>query len=356
MTEPTSRRLVLARLALLGAAVALAPAAWSGEPAPPPSAAAGKLEKITVSVPGPRNISYLPVDLIPKIGADRAEGVEMHLLHTGGGGVALKQMATRNSDFAVAGVPAHQSLRAHGEGVVTLMPVNDLPLFILMVRSELKDQVKRIADLKGRVIGVNTSSMTSKTTSQQLAELLLSSDGVPPNEARILPAGQSWEEQSSQIMSGRVDAIMGDEPYASRLLEQGRVFFLASLSDPDIGRRVPGAGFLHAALAARPDTVTQHPEKVRRMTDMLRRSLGYIASHAAEEVVAALGVEDPEEKRSLVYSLNQYPRAFSKDGRFSTQQLQETDAFFHGASPGDPQAQALKLESMVDDRWAGRKE
>lgn len=30
--------------------------------------------KISVSVPGPRNISYLPIDLISKIGADKWAG------------------------------------------------------------------------------------------------------------------------------------------------------------------------------------------------------------------------------------------------------------------------------------------
>ena len=56
--------------------------------------------------------------------------------------------------------------------------------------------------MRGKVIGVNTSTRASKTTSQQLAELLLASDGVSLDSVRIVPAGQSWDEQSSLMISG----------------------------------------------------------------------------------------------------------------------------------------------------------
>lgn len=186
-------------------------------------AQAADLTRIVVSAPGPRNISYLPVDLIPAIGADKEEGVSLKILHTGGGGVALNNMTTRNADFAVAGVPAALSLKANGGEVAVIAPVNDAPLFVLMVRSGLKGEVKRIADLKGKVIGVNTGTKTSKTTSQQLGELLLKSAGVPADAVRIVPAGQSWVEQSSLMITGAADAVVGDEPFASRLQEDGKV-------------------------------------------------------------------------------------------------------------------------------------
>lgn len=320
-----------------------------------PAAAADEPRRIVVSAPGPRNISYLPVDLIPRIGADRDEGVELQILHTGGGAVALNNLVTRNADFAVAGVPAAMSLRANGGDVVVIAPVDDAPLFVLMVRAALGGEVKRIADLKGKVIGVNTSTKASKTTSQQLAELLLRSGGVPLDAVRIVPAGQSWVEQSSLMLSGAADAVMGDEPFASRLLADGRVFFLAHLAEPATVAGIRGTGFLHAALETRGDVVAKEPAKAEKMVRMVRKSLAWIASHTAPEVVAALGVEEAQERESLLHSLARYPRAFSRDGRFSSAQLEETDAFFHAGNADDPRALALGVESMVDDRWAGRR-
>lgn len=317
--------------------------------------AAEPLLKIVVSVPGPRNLSYLPIDLIPKLGADRAEGVALRILHTGGGAVAMQHLMSRNSDFSVAGLPAAMSLRANGGKVVAIAAVDDLPSFVLMVRSGLKGEVKRIADLKGRVIGVNTSSISSKTTSQQLAELLLRSDGVSPDGVRIIPAGQSWVEQSSLLISGDADAVMGDEPFASRLLAERRVFFLANLSEPATTSRIPGAGFLHAAVETRQEILEAEPAKVEKMVRILRRTLQWMATHTPEQIVAQFGLPEGEEKTYLLASLKRYPRMYSPDGRFSTRQLAETERFFRETSGAEAGAQGLVVESMIVDRWAGRK-
>lgn len=305
--------------------------------------------KLVVSYPGPRNISYLPMDLAPRIGADKAEGATLVSLTTGGGAVALGNLLNRNADFAVAGLPAAMSQRAAGGKVVAVAPIDDAPLFILMVRSDLKGKVKRVADLKGRVVGVNTSSLTSKTTSQQLAELLLLADGVRPDQVRIVPAGQSWHEQSSLFEGKIADAIMGDEPFASRLKAEGKAFFLANLADPATTKRIPGANFLHAALETRDDMIAEHPQEVARMVRIVKRTLAWMAAHTPEQIVDALGVTDAGERQSLVQSLKTYPNLYSKDGRFSTGQLAETDKFFRSTSGG------AGVDNIVVDTWAGRK-
>ena len=311
-------------------------------------------ERIVISAPGPRNISYLPIDLISKIGADKAEGVQLQVIHTGGGAVALNNLTSRNADFAVAGMPAAMSLRANGGDVVAIAAVNDAPLFVLMVRADLKSEVKRISDLRGRVIGVNTSTRNSKTTSQQLAELVLKSDGVALDSVRIVPAGQSWVEQSSLILSGAADAVMGDEPFASRLQNEGKVFFLVNLADPETTKTIKGAHFLHAVVETRSDIIANEPQKVEKMVRILRATLQWMHHHSAEEIVDRLGITEEEERSSLLAALKRYPHAYSAEGKFSTSQLRETELFFQTTSADNPKAKALNIEQMVNDRWATR--
>jgi len=307
--------------------------------------------RVVLSAPGPHNLSYLPVDLIPRIGADAAEGLRLQILHTGGGGVALKNLANRNADFVVAGEPAQMSAKLNGADVVTIAAVNDAPLFVLMVRADLKGKVKRVADLRGHVLGVNTSTQSSKTTSQQLMEVVLRSDGVKPEEVTIVSAGQSWEEQSAVLNGKVVDAVMGDEPYATRLQEAKQVFFLVNLGEPAGAARIPGGRFLHAALATRAEVIARSPELVEKMVRALRRSLQWIASHSPEEVMTALDIRAPAERDTFIKALKAYPHSFSHDGRFSSRQLGDTDVFFRAATPG---AQGFSVNDMVNDRWAGR--
>lgn len=318
------------------------------------TANAAELQQIVVSAPGPHNLSYLPVDLIPRIGADKAEGVSLKILNTGGGAVALNNLINRNADFAVAGMPAAMSLRANGGDVITIASVDDAPLFVLMVRAGLKGKVKRIRDLKGKVIGVNTSTKHSKTTSQQLAELLLSSDGVSLEAVRIVPAGQSWEEQSSILETATADAVMGDEPFASRLLADGKVFSLANLAEPATQKNIPGANFLHAALETRSDIIKNETQKVEKMVRMLRTTLKWISRQKPETIINTLGVTDAAERESLLTALRKYPRAFSKDGSFSSSQLQATQLFFRTTNHDNEAAKKLEIELMVNDQWVGR--
>jgi len=320
---------------------------WTAQAAEPPL-------PIVVSVPGPRNLTYLPIDLISKIGADQAEGARVAVRYFGGGGVALKELMSRNSDFAVAGMPAAMSLKTNGGSVVVIAAVNDAPLFVLMVRAELKDKVKTVADLKGRVIGVNTSSLSSKTTSQQLAELVMKTHGVPSDLVRYVPAGQSWDAQYTLLKSRMADAVMGDEPFASRLLAEKEVFFLLNLADPEAAKKIPGGGFLHAALETRAEVIQREPAKVEKMVNIIRRTLQWVSKATPEQIVDKLDISDPEEKRWLLLSLKKYPNMYSPDGRFSKRQLVETERFFKESLPASSTVHSL--EGLVDDRWSGSKE
>lgn len=333
-------RLLTPLLSLLLLAPALG---WAGDP----------LFKTVISVVGPRNLSFLPIDLIPAIGADRDEGIEVQLRHVEGGGLAIKELVSRNSDFTAVGFPALMSLKANGGDLVSVAALSDATQFVLMVRKSLEHEITRIADLKGRIVGVHTSAVNAKTMSQQLLEMLLKADGLQPREARVISTGQDWTRRAMLLDSGQMDAIVSEEPFATWLLQQEKVFFLRNLADPDSNRDIAGSRALHATLATRPDVIANEPEKVRRLVNAVRRSLRWIAEHTPEEVVEQLAGLSEEEKGLIRVCLRKYPRLFSRDGAFSNLQIAETNQFFHA---GSPEATAVRMENLINDQWAGRKE
>lgn len=313
----------------------------------------GTLIKTIISVVGPRNLSYLPIDLLPLIQADKAEGLEVQLKHVGGGGIAIKELITRNSDFTVVGFPALMSLKAHEGKLVGIAAVSDIPQYSLIVRAALQDKIHRIADLKGHIIGVHTSTANAKTVAQQLIKLLLEADGLQSQDARIISSGQDWDKRAALLESGQIDALISEEPFASSLQAAGKVFFLFNPSEPNPTQKIPGIHFLHATLATRPDVVDNNPEKIKRMVKALHRSLRWIATHSAFELVEQLGITDVQEKENILLSLKKYPRLFSQDGKFSNRQIQETNRFFHH---GAPEATHINMEELINDQWIGRKE
>lgn len=321
-----------------------------------PFVAMAQTMQITVSVPGPGAASYLPISLISKIGADRAEGAQVSVQYVPGGGVAIQEMLSNNAEFAVLGMPAAMSARLKDPRIVALAAINDLPLYVLLVRAGLRNKVRTVADLRGRVIGVHSNSISTKTNSHQLIELLLRQAGVPPDTVRFVAVGQRWSSEAAMLAEGSADAIMGDEPHASRMIAEKTAFQLMHLGDPKTAAAIPGGMFLRGTLVGRQDHIESDSKKAETMVRIVRRTLAWIASHRPEEVIDMAGIEDPRERRHMLETMRRFPRQYSVDAKFSTRQLRDTEIFFRESQAGNKAAQELAIESMLTDRWVGRKD
>jgi NitT/TauT family transport system substrate-binding protein len=321
-----------------------------------PLLATAEAMQLSISVPGPNAASYYPVELISKIGADKAEGAEVTVVFAPGGPAAVNNMLHNNVDFAVVGLPAAMSVRLTDKRIVALAAINDLPLYALLVRQGLKNEVKTIADLKGRTIGLHSNSTANKSTSQQVLELIFRRGGVPPGSYRTMGIGRRWESESLMLKSGAVDAVIGDEPHATYMVTNKIAFPLVHLGDAQMARQYAGAGFLRGALIGRSDKLEQDTAKTEKMVRIIKRTLNWIATHTPEEFLNALGISDPDERQKLVAILKKYPRQYSKDGAFSNRQLRETEIFFIDSQAGNPAAENFRIDTMIDARWAGTKD
>jgi NitT/TauT family transport system substrate-binding protein len=340
MDVKTSRRCLLAGGA---AAVALPRLAFARDP-----------QEVRLAVPGPGGTISDPLVLATRLGLDRAVGVSLRLRFVSGGGVAIKELDTGNADYAVFGLPAAALARVQGLPLVALAAIDDLPLYSLLVRSDLAAIIRKPADLRGRVLGVHSNSLATRTTSTQLADLVLRSAGIAPTQVRMVAAGQNWETQSAVFQSRTVDATMCDEPIGLRLEAAGLARLLFSTGREEDARSVPGAGFLRGSLIAREDHVERNPEVAARMVELIRRAVGWIASQTAEAMADALGLP-ADERSSYLDVRRRFRRIYSPDARFSTAQLEQTRIFVRAANPDVPAAQTFDPATLVRDRWAGRK-
>jgi ABC-type nitrate/sulfonate/bicarbonate transport system substrate-binding protein len=316
--------------------------------------------KITLAAPGPASFSYLPIDLIKKIGADQAEGVDLDIRYQSGGPLAAKEMLDGNSDFAALGMSALATFHANGKDVRSIVTVSRAPTYVLSVRSDLRKSVKKIADLRGRVIGVHSGGRNSKSTSRQLVEFMLMRAGIEPDSVNYLPAGQSYEEQRAALASGAIDALMGEEPFSTRLKEEGLIYILADLNDASAARQALGGPFLYVQIATRGSVLAQQPEKVKRMVAIMRRTLQWVALHNSDEIARALGDNnrgnDPATLRTNSTLIARLKPAFSPDGVFRREEVTTVERFFQSVFSDDPKARSLRMTDLIDARYAGWKE
>jgi NitT/TauT family transport system substrate-binding protein len=299
-------------------------------------------ETIVLALPGPGSLVYMPVQLIKAIEADRAEGLDLRLRFFTGGPLALRDLADNNSDFAVVGLPAIASARVDQLPVLAIGQLSQAAMVTLMLNNSLKNKVTTMAQLKGLRIGVNTSTRTARSTSQMLTEYLILRAGLTLNDVQIIPAGQTREAQRAALVSHTVDAVMGDEPFATELAQQGVATTLVNLYNPQKSQSLLGGPFVHAALATREDVYAQHPQTVARVQRMLDRSLQWIAQHTAAEVVAKLAGQpgfDPVSNQMMLTVLQNNPGMYPQRSAWQAQALDTTEKFVRqmAASPAERQ-------------------
>lgn len=309
---------------------------------------------LTIATPGPGNLLFLPIELAKVIGADAAEGVDLNIRFFGGGPQTVQDMLEGNSDFSACGMPALAQQRALGKPVRSIVAFSRVPAFALMVRSDLKGKVRKIADLKGRVIGVMGHTKTGRSTTQMFTEYMFAKSGLPAGSINFLSVGKSYEGQHAALVSGSVDAIMGDEPFASRLQSQGVAYYLADFHDLGTVRKLMGGLFLNAQMATREDVITQRPEVAEKMVRVMQRTLRWLNQHSATEVADAMGYKDAEERTALAQSLAKYKNIYTPDGAFSDEQVLTTERFYHQVEANDKAAQGLQFKDLIADQWAGR--
>lgn len=310
--------------------------------------------KLTIAIPGPGNLLFLPIELAKKINADVAEGADLDIRFFGGGPQAYQDMLGRNSDFSAGGMAALAQQRASGQPVICIAPISRVPAYSLMVRSNLKSKIKKIADLKGRVIGVKGHTKGGRSTTQMFTEYQLKLAGVPIDSVNFIPTGQSYEDQHAALASGTVDAIMGDEPFVSRMQKDGTGFYLADFHDTNTVKKLMGGLFLNSQIATREDFIAAHPDSTMKMVKVIKRTLVWISHHSPQEIVNALNLPEQAEREALLNVLARYKNMYSPDGSFSNEQLRTSEEFFHQVSKEDSQAQALSFNSFIVDKWAGR--
>jgi len=294
--------------------------------------APAQAETIVLAVPGPGTLSFLPVQLAKAIEADHAEGLELKLRYFSGGPLAMRDLMNNNSDFLVTGLPAIAAGRANGMPVFAIGQLSQSAMYVFLLRAGLKDQVHSIAQLKGRRIGTSSGTTTQRSMGYMLTEYLIQRAGLKSSDVQFISTGQNREAQSAALTSATVDAIMGDEPFATELIAQGVAIRLADMYPPKQSRELLDGTVIRAALATREEVYARHPATVKKVMRMFDRTLQWLAHHSAQEAVDILAGQpgfDSAQNKLLADILQRNQGMFTDQIAWDAQAVATTENFFH---------------------------
>jgi NitT/TauT family transport system substrate-binding protein len=146
--------------------------------------AAQAADKITLMVGGYEKIIYLPAKLAEGLGYFKEEGLNVELLNEGAGVDAENEMLAGAVQGVVGFYDHCVDLQSKGKYIESVVQLAHAPGEVELVSSKLP-QVKSMADLKGKTMGV--TGLGSSTNF--LTQYLMVKAGVPIGRFTSLPVG-----------------------------------------------------------------------------------------------------------------------------------------------------------------------
>jgi ABC-type nitrate/sulfonate/bicarbonate transport system substrate-binding protein len=267
------------KYASLGATTALATTAWDS--ITQPVASQGTISVKLGAVSGINSIDvWIPEDL----GYFDAAGLNAQVITFQSGAKMRDALIAGEIDFA-AQAPLHVYLsRLRGVPLNVVANRRNLVDTSLVVRSNLRSQIKSVSDLKGRKVSAGEIG----TWSWAVFVTYLRQHGLSDKDIQYV---QSTTASTYTLLKTRqVDAAIAGAPDLHRLLKERTVFQLLNGLDPNVHKKYFGANeAMTRAWLSHDRVTTQKPEAVKRLVTVVNRTFTYMHQTPPEQILKVVG-------------------------------------------------------------------
>jgi NitT/TauT family transport system substrate-binding protein len=300
--------LMVSFVAVLALAIALTACGRGGDPS-------GR--SVRIAIGGQNQLIYLPTTLARELGYYRDEGLDVELQDMAGGSKALEALIGGSADV-VSGFYDHTiQMAADGRELVAFVTMLRIPGFVLARSPASAATVKKIEDLKGKIIGITTAG----SSSHMILTYLLQQHGIQPDEVSWTSIGTSATAVAA-IEHGKVAAgMMADPAFTLVLRRNPGVAPLADFRHVEgvnaaLGTRTYPASVLYTKC----EWLRAHADSARKLAAAIARTLAWMQTHTPDEIADRTPVSFRGDDRTLyVDALKGSMSMFSPDGRMTAE-------------------------------------
>ncbi|HEX9269148.1 MAG TPA: ABC transporter substrate-binding protein [Candidatus Limnocylindria bacterium] len=268
----------IALLASCSSPPASAPPAGASQAAATPAPAKDKVVLTGI------NSTELNLPTLVALGKDyfAAENIELAEFVIGSSGTLRQGMIAKQYDFGLYAFVHVPLARLAGSPFKVVAQLHDQEIFGIIIRQQLKDQVKSVKDLKGKKLGFTTPG----SGSWALGNVFLKKAGLDPDrDVELVSLGGDNAVFYTALQSGRVDAIVSFEPIGSKTIADNIGVYLIDAYAPGIQKEWVGAERSDAlALVTREDVIAAKPDLVKRMVNVQKRALDFIRANSSSTI------------------------------------------------------------------------
>ena len=326
------RRIVAAVVVLAVFVCGAAPASWAAE-------------KVTVGVGGTALMVYLPTMLAKSKGYFAEEGLDVEILDIkGGGSQAASALIGGSVDFSANAIDHAIKAKVQKKDLIAVHSHVRLPVMGVVVANKYKGEIKSLADLKGRPLGV--TSPGSQT--HMVLGYLLAKSGVKADDVKIIGAGGSTMPLA--IEKDSVHAGMMVDPFFTAFLKQGKGYALVDMFTTKGTVDAMGGEVQGTTLLTRPEVIAKRPATVQKMVNALVRANKFIVGSTGEELARALPKDLSGDLKLYAESFEHAREAFPPDSLVSREgvaRVIETMRVFEAV----PAGMKIEPESLFDNRY-----
>lgn len=276
---------------------------------PPTTAPATQLEKVTFAggPPYPGMVGYLPTDVANALGLFKAEGLEVTLVSGLSRSEADNALTTGSVDFAVLGIDQPIAWQGSISEQRMVVEFTRFPDLTLVIRSDMKEKIKSVADLKGQKIAIPDGLAL-------LVPYITAKAGIGQLGAPVDDMGGVVAEVEA-LQKGTWVAAIELDPYTTQLTKPGTAYVMVDLRTEADSTKWLGGEYPNFGLVTSADMIQNHPQTVQKMTNALVKALRYIATHSAADIAAILPTDVTGNDKALYIEALQYNMSsYSKDG------------------------------------------
>jgi NitT/TauT family transport system substrate-binding protein len=236
------------------------------------------------------------------------QGLEPKGFNFDTGGKSIAALIGGSADFAANALEHAIKAKIQGKDLVYVFSSTQLPGFGLVVSSAHKNEIKRVADLKGKPVGVSGIGVASHV----LLNYMLKKNGVDPKDVKIIAVGLSTLPPA--LEGGKIVAGMAGEPFFSRLVSKGVGFSMGNLSNLKETREILGGEYAFSGAITRPDVIQKRPQVVQKVVTALVKASHFIQTRTPEEIAGAIPQELVGDRAQYIETLKASREIFAPAG------------------------------------------
>src|SRR6267143_1779945 len=198
------------------------------------------------------------------------QGLEPKGYNFESGAKSIAALIGGSADFAANALEHAIKAKVQGKDLVYVFSSTRLPGFGLAVASAQRNEIKTVADLKGKLVGVSGIGAASHV----LLDFILRKHGVDPKDVKVIAVGISTFPPA--LEGGKIVGGMAGEPFFSRMIARGAAFSLGNLSSLKETQAVLGGEYVFSGAITRPDVIAKRPQVVQKVVTALVKASHFI--------------------------------------------------------------------------------